>query len=117
MVTGLSEAVLFARQHGIDLATFAAVLNAGPMASEVSKGKLSKYVAGDFSVQAAISDVLKNSRLVAAAAHQAGVAAPLLEVCRALYGETEAMGEGALDMVAVIHALEQRNPVLRDDAS
>ena len=117
MVTGLSEAVLFARQHGIDLATFAAVLNAGPMASEVSKGKLSKYVAGDFSVQAAISDVLKNSRLVAAAAHQAGVTAPLLEVCRALYGETEAMGEGALDMVAVIHALEQRNPVLRDDAS
>lgn len=116
MVTGLSEAVLFARQHGVDLATFAAVLNAGPMASEVSKGKLSKYVAADFTVQAAISDVLKNSRLVAAAAREAGLAAPLLEVCRELYGETEAMGQGALDMVAVIHALEQRSPALRDEA-
>ncbi|NWA25343.1 NAD(P)-dependent oxidoreductase [Pseudomonas gingeri] len=109
LVTGLAESVHFAGQQGIDLSLFADVLNAGPMASDVSRIKLGKLVAQDFSVQAAISDVLKNNRLVAQAARTAGIASPLLDVCHALYGETEALGQGASDMVAVIHAIEQRD--------
>ncbi|WP_256988492.1 NAD(P)-dependent oxidoreductase [Bordetella genomosp. 9] len=108
MVTGLTEATHFAQRHGIDLAQFAQALNAGPMASNVSRVKIDKLVTQDFSVQAAITDVLKNSRLVAEAARDVGIASPLLDVCHALYGETEALGHGAIDMVAVIHAIEQR---------
>jgi len=108
LVTGLSESVHFAQQHGIDLAQFAAVLNAGPMASDVSRVKLGKFVAEDFSVQASIADVQKNSRLVSEAARNAGIASPVLDTCHALYSETLAMGQGALDMVAVIRAIEQR---------
>ncbi|QXI26393.1 NAD(P)-dependent oxidoreductase [Pseudomonas vanderleydeniana] len=108
MVTGLAEATHFAQRQGVDLAQFAQALNVGPMASDVSRGKLGKLVAQDFSVQAAITDVLKNSRLVAQAARDLGIASPLLDVCHALYGETEALGQGGLDMVAVIHAIAQR---------
>lgn len=108
MVTGLAESVHFAARQGIDLALFAEVLNAGPMASDVSRVKLGKLVTQDFSVQAAITDVLKNSRLVAEAARSAGIASPLLDASHALYGETEAQGLGASDMVAVIRAIERR---------
>ncbi|EGP47735.1 NAD(P)-dependent oxidoreductase [Achromobacter insuavis] len=108
MVTGLTESVHFAARQGIDLALFAEVLNAGPMASDVSRVKLGKLVTQDFSVQAAITDVLKNSRLVADAARSAGIASPLLDASHALYGETEAQGLGASDMVAVIRAIERR---------
>ncbi|WP_269504389.1 NAD(P)-dependent oxidoreductase [Burkholderia sp. IMCC1007] len=112
MVTGLTEATHFAQRHGVDLARFADVLNAGPMASDVSRVKLGKLVASDFDVQAAITDVLKNARLVAESARSIGIASPLLDICHALYGETEQAGYGSSDMVAVIHAIEQRS----DDA-
>jgi 3-hydroxyisobutyrate dehydrogenase len=108
MVTGLVESFHFAERHGLDLHQLLAVLDAGPMASSVSRIKARKLVAQDFVAQAAISDVLKNSRLVAEAARAAKLASPLLNVCHALYGETDALGFAALDMVAVIHAIEAR---------
>jgi 3-hydroxyisobutyrate dehydrogenase len=108
MVTGLAEALHFAARHDLDLQQFVAVLDAGPMASNVSRMKASKLVAGDFSVQASISDVLKNNRLVAEAARAANLESPLLDVCYALYGETLALGHGTSDMIAVVRAIEAR---------
>ncbi len=108
MVTGLVEAVHFAERHGLDLARLAAVLDAGPMASEVSRAKAVKLMTRDFAVQAAIGNVLENNRLIAAAAREAGIASPLLDVCHALYGEAQALGLGCADMVAVIRAIERR---------
>ena len=83
------------------------------MASDVSRIKAAKLLSGDFSVQAAITDVFKNNRLITEAARTAKVASPLLDVCHALYGETEAMGLGQEDMAAVIRALEQRTAAAR----
>ncbi|MBX6320942.1 MAG: NAD(P)-dependent oxidoreductase [Rhodospirillaceae bacterium] len=108
LVTGLAEAVHFAERHGLDLATLAAVLDAGPMASEVSRAKMAKLMTRDFAVQAAIGNVLENNRLIAAAAREAGIASPLLDVCHALYGEARALGLGEADMAAVIQAIEAR---------
>jgi 3-hydroxyisobutyrate dehydrogenase len=108
MVTGLAEAAHFAGRHSLDLQQFAGVLDAGPMASSVSRGKALKLLAGDFAVQASISNVLYNNRLIAEAARTAGIASPLLDVCHALFGETEALGLGSTDMIAVIRAIEQR---------
>jgi 3-hydroxyisobutyrate dehydrogenase len=108
MVTGLAEAAHFAERHGLDMDQFVNVLDAGPMASSVSRVKVQKLVARDFSVQAGISDVLKNNRLIAEAARKAHLASPLLDVCHALYGETEALGLGQSDMVAVVQAIEAR---------
>jgi len=108
MVTGLVEAAHFAGRHGLDMGQFARVLDAGPMASSVSRGKALKLVGGDFSAQAAALDVLKNNRLVAEAARRSSVASPLLDVCHALFRETVELGHGAHDMVAVLRAIEAR---------
>lgn len=108
MVTGLVEAMHFAQRQGLDLARFVAVLDAGPMASDVSRLKAAKLVAQDFAVQAAISNVLENNRLIAETAREAGIASPLLDVCHALYSETQALGLGGADMIAVIRAIQER---------
>ncbi|MGW0145399.1 NAD(P)-dependent oxidoreductase [Streptomyces sp. NPDC003333] len=108
LVTGLTEAFHFAARHGLDQGLLRAVLDAGPMASAVSRGKGAKLVARDFDVQAAVADVLKNNRLIAEAARRTEVATPLLDVCHALFGETVAQGHGTEDMVAVLRALEAR---------
>ena len=54
LVAGLAEAVHFADRHGLNLNQLVAVLNAGPMASDVSREKAPKFVARDFAVQATI---------------------------------------------------------------
>lgn len=107
-VTGLAEAVHFARGHGLDPHRLRDILDAGPMASAVSRTKAAKLVTGDFTAQAAIADVLKNNRLITEAARTRGLASPLLDVCHALFAETLALGHATEDMAAVIHALESR---------
>jgi 3-hydroxyisobutyrate dehydrogenase len=107
-VTGLAEAFHFAEQHGLDTHRLAGALDAGPMASTVSRAKAAKLLTRDFAVQAAILDVLKNNRLIAEQARATGVATPLLDACHALYGETAALGHGGADMAAVLYALEAR---------
>src|SRR5713226_3029978 len=78
-------------------------------------GRLVAKLAGrDFAVQATISNVLENNRLIAEAAREAGVASPLLDVCHALYGETRALGFGDADMSAVIKAIEARSDLIDD---
>ncbi len=112
MVTGLAEAFHFAEGHGLDTGTLERVLDAGPMASVVSRAKAAKLVSGDSSVQAAAADVLKNTRLITESASSAKVASPLLDVCRALYEQTVELGHGGVDMTAVIRALEARTESL-----
>lgn len=108
MVTGLTEAFHFADRHGLDQRLLRDVLDAGPMASAVSRAKGPKLLARDFTVQAAVTNVLENNRLIAEAARKADLASPLLDVCHALYGEALEQGHGSEDMVAVLHALEAR---------
>ncbi|MFF4959764.1 NAD(P)-dependent oxidoreductase [Streptomyces sp. NPDC001222] len=108
LVTGLSEAYHFADRHGLDRKLFLDVLDAGPMASGVSRMKAPKLLERDFAVQAAAHDVLKNNRLVAEAARAAGLASPLLDVCHVLFDETVTLGHGSEDMVAVLRAIEAR---------
>ena len=106
MVTGLMEAASFASRAGLDLDLFRAIIDAGPMASDVSRVKIDKLVRDDFTPQASLGDVLMNSRLVAAAARGAGIATPLLDRANGLYAMANEMGFGRLDMIGVIRALE-----------
>lgn len=109
MVTGLAEAFHFAGRHGLDVRQLQAILDAGPMASNVSKVKGAKLAGGDFTVQSAISDVLKNTRLTTAAAREKGLASPLLDVCEALYSEAVEQDHAGIDMAGVIKAIEARS--------
>ena len=107
-VTGLAEAFHFADSQGLDLEVFRSVLDAGPMASAVSRAKLEKLVTGDLSPQASIRDVHYNTRLVTDAARESGTAAPLIDACRDLFAEAEALGHGPEDMAAIVLAIEAR---------
>ena len=115
LVTGLAEAMHFARAHGLDVGTFLRVLDAGPMSSQVSRVKAHKLANGDHGVQASIVNVLENNRLVTESARGAGVASPLMDVCHALYAETLRLGHGGEDMVAVVRAVEARTQALRGE--
>ncbi|MFF0225499.1 NAD(P)-dependent oxidoreductase [Streptomyces sp. NPDC004629] len=113
LVTGLTEAFHFAERQGLDRRLFLDVLDAGPMASGVSRMKAPKLHERDFTVQAAALDVLKNNRLIAAAARTAGLASPLLDVCHALFEETVSAGHADEDMIAVLHTIETRTKTAR----
>jgi 3-hydroxyisobutyrate dehydrogenase len=105
MVSALAEAVHFARGRGVDTEVLHSVLDAGPMASAVSRGKLAKLIERDDAPQASISDVHYNNRLILDAARESGLPMPLLTVCGDLFAATEAFGHGQADMVKVIDAI------------
>jgi 3-hydroxyisobutyrate dehydrogenase len=107
-VTGLAESFHFADRYGLDPALLRSILDAGQMASSISRVKTAKLAARDFELQAGIADVLENNRLVVEAARSAGVATPVIDVCFDLYAETVDLGHGSADMAAVITALEAR---------
>jgi 3-hydroxyisobutyrate dehydrogenase len=76
--------------------------------------KLRKLADDDHGVQAAITNVLENNRLVTEAARRAGIASPLMDVCHALYRETLELGYGAEDISAVVPAVDARTARLTD---
>ncbi|MBA8885952.1 3-hydroxyisobutyrate dehydrogenase [Dokdonella fugitiva] len=104
MVTALAETVHAARSGGVDIALLRDVLDAGPMASEVSRIKLDKLVRAEFAPQAAVRDVATIADLVLAQADGAGADAPLIRACATLYRRAHDDGFGDLDMAGVIHA-------------
>jgi 3-hydroxyisobutyrate dehydrogenase len=105
-IAGLVEAFHLAGRMGLDLELFRSVVDAGPMASPVSRLKLEKLVSGDFTVQASISDVFYNNRLIADAARGAFVSTPLLDACHRLFQDAERLGHGHQDMAAVLRAFQ-----------
>jgi len=114
LVTGLAESFHFAEANGVDAEILRRVLDAGPMASAVSRAKSSKLTQEDWGPHAAIPDVLKNSRLVQDQARRTGNASPLIDVCTDLYFETEALGHSVHDMASVIYALRNRTETRTD---
>ena len=108
MVTGLAEATHFANQNGLPVEGLVDAILGGPLASDVTRVKAPKLAARDFDPQASIVNVLQNAELVHDAATAAGASAPLLSECVSLYREACERGDGDLDMVAVIRALEAR---------
>jgi 3-hydroxyisobutyrate dehydrogenase len=108
LTAALAEAVHFADQHALDLHAFEAAFNAGSMASDFTRIKIPKLVTRDFSPQAATADALNSQRTIAAAARAAGVATPLLDTGIQLFEEAIELGNGRLDMVSVLEAIEAR---------
>lgn len=108
-LAGLSEAVHFAGSVGLELTAFKSVIDAGPMASGITRVKLPKLIDREFSVQAATSDALASCTLIASAARKAGVASPMLDLAKDLYAESVALGNSRMDMASVLAAIEDRS--------
>jgi 3-hydroxyisobutyrate dehydrogenase len=105
MVAALGETVACARAAGVDLSVLQEVLDAGPMASDVSRLKLDKLIRADFSPQASIQDAGKIARMVFAQTTAANARAPLMACCVELYRAAEASGWQDLDMIATSKTL------------
>lgn len=116
-LAALAEAFHFAERQGVDVRAFEAAINSGQMASDLTRVKLPKLVARDFSLQASTSDARNSTRLIAEAARAAGVASPLLDVSGELYAESVVLGNGRRDMVSVVEAVEARSRALGGKAS
>lgn len=106
-VAALAETVQVARRAGIDLEALRAILDAGPMASEVSRSKLDLLLRDDLAPRAAIRDVATIATLVAAQANRSGARAPLIGACADLFQEALQRGYGDRDMIAVTAAFDQ----------
>lgn len=106
MVSVLAEAVHAARAAGVDVALLRRILDAGAMASDVSRGKLHKLVVGDYSAQASVGDVHAIAKHIARQCRRAEAYAPLIAQCCALYALAERHALGASDMAAVIEAFD-----------
>ena len=106
MVTVLAETTNAARGAHVDLQTLRQVLDAGPMASMVSRTKLDKLVRRDFSPQAAIRDVSTITDLILGQCEGSGQDAPLIRQCALLYQQALTTGHGDEDMAAVVYAFE-----------
>ena len=105
LVTALAESVALAERLGVDATLLRSILDAGPMSSAVSRGKLAKLADGDRSAQAALSDVLYNSRLILDAAGLRGMHLPLTSVCTGLLEQAQAAGLGSTDMISVLDVI------------
>jgi len=105
-ITGLAEAAHFAEAQGLEMSLWGSIVNASQMASDISRVKVEKLLAGDFGAQAAITNVLETNRLVAEAAHQSGIPSPLMDACLRLYRRTDELGLGTLDMISVVRAFD-----------
>lgn len=105
LVAALAEAAHAAARSGVDLQLFREVLDAGPMASPVSRAKLQKLVSGDFGAQAAIRDVAVIAELVRQQASVAGIEIPLIDTACRMYQAADQRGLSDLDMAALLEGL------------
>jgi len=116
MVTGLAEAMRFAEGNGVDPDVLRAVLDSGPMSSDVSRLKIAKLLADDYAPQATIRDVRYNSRLILDQARKTGTELPLLADCERLLAAAEELGHQRADMVAVLLALRELSSRSQDSS-
>jgi len=99
----LAEALVFAQGIGVDPASALEVLRGSMAYSRVMDVKGQKMLDEDFTVQARLSQHLKDVRLILAS----GVTLPLSETHRQLLEKAEAMGLGEADNCAIIKAIQQ----------
>jgi 3-hydroxyisobutyrate dehydrogenase-like beta-hydroxyacid dehydrogenase len=99
----LAEALVFARGLGVDPASALEVLRGSMAYSRVMDVKGQKMLEEDFTVQAKLSQHLKDVRLILAS----GVNLPLSKAHCQLLEQAEAMGLGEADNSSIIKAVQQ----------
>src|SRR5204862_6197732 len=90
----LAEGLVFAKAIGVEPAAALEVLKGSAAYSRAMDVKGRKMIDGDFSVQARLSQHLKDVRLMQCAAAEAGLSLPLTDTHRDLLEQAEAAGLG-----------------------
>ncbi|GAB3932888.1 NAD(P)-dependent oxidoreductase [Mucilaginibacter myungsuensis] len=104
-IQGLSEALVFAQDNGIDPTKFLDIVNNGAVGSGITKIKSPMILNDDFKAAFALKLLAKDLRLAAAAGmkHPAGIAVA------ESFDQAETAGLGDLDMMAIIKHLGYQN--------
>jgi 3-hydroxyisobutyrate dehydrogenase-like beta-hydroxyacid dehydrogenase len=102
----LAETLAFAHACEVSPVDALEVLKAGAAYSRVMDDKGQKMLDHDFTVEAKLSQHLKDVRLILAAANAKHAKAPLSQVHRQLLERLEAAGYGEMDNSAIIMAYE-----------
>ena len=102
----LAETLAFAQACDVSPSDALEVLKAGAAYSRVMDDKGEKMLHHDFSVEAKLSQHLKDVRLILASATAKGAKVPLSQVHRQLLERLEAAGYGEVDNSAIIMAYE-----------
>ena len=103
----LAEGLVFARRIGLDAEQALEVLRASMAYSRAMDTKGDKMTSGDFSVQARLSQHLKDVNLMLDAAGRAGQRVPLTEAHRELLDSAMELGLGDMDNSAILLAIEK----------
>jgi 3-hydroxyisobutyrate dehydrogenase len=107
MFNGLMEAVNFAGLIGLSVKEYLEMIDAGPMANAVFQSKYKKILDRDYSPQAPLRLVYKDTRLICDLAKELGVALPLFTNHRKLLKKGCDSGLGDLDIISIVKELKR----------
>jgi 3-hydroxyisobutyrate dehydrogenase len=108
MFNGLMEAINFARQIGLKEKEFLEMIDSGPMSNAVFKSKYQKILDNDYSAQAPLRLVYKDTRLICDLANEYGISLPLFTNHRKLLKKGLDSGLGDLDIISIVKELKKR---------
>jgi 3-hydroxyisobutyrate dehydrogenase-like beta-hydroxyacid dehydrogenase len=108
----LAEGLAFAEALGVSTAAALEVMSESAAYSRVMDTKGRKMIEKDFSVQARLSQHLKDVSIILKAAGDAGLQLPLSDTHRRLLEQAERQGLGPLDNSAIIQIFGKAQPPL-----
>lgn len=116
-VTAVSEAMLLARETGIDRSALLELLLGGLAGSEVLRQKGVNWVTESFEAGGSAQNQLKDLNFALAVAARHGVVLPVAAAVHSLFADLVAAGDGQLDHTGVYRALERfaQGAVERED--
>ena len=101
-----AEALVMARQAGLDLGLVLEVLGAGAATSRMLEVRGPLIAKGEFPAQMKLDLFMKDLHLIQDAARDVRAPLPLTDVAERLYATVLAQGHGAEDLAVVVRALE-----------
>ncbi|WP_227497125.1 NAD(P)-dependent oxidoreductase [Planctomonas psychrotolerans] len=116
-MTAVSEAMLLARESGLDRAVLLELLSGGLAGSEVLRQKGENWVTESFRAGGSAANQLKDLNFALAAAEEGQVELPLSRTVHGLFTDLIAAGDGGLDHSGIFRALERLASGSRRDAS
>jgi 3-hydroxyisobutyrate dehydrogenase len=110
MVTvGTGQAIALAGALGLDPQLFLDVIAGGPLDLPYAQLKGKSMIAGEFPTSFAVSGVVKDLDLIAAAMRGADVHTDVVDAVAQAFRAADATGHGDEDMAAVVHAFRPKS--------
>jgi 3-hydroxyisobutyrate dehydrogenase len=104
LVEGLAETVLLAEGLGLDPRTFLDIIEGSPMGPPYARLKGTQMIERSYEPNFPLELALKDARLIAAAAADAGLDLPLVRLVEQRFGAAVEAGHGRGDLSAAVEA-------------